>query len=464
MRLSITSFAFAMLLCFSAFAQPDLTPTLVYPGDYFPVGSYKFDLLLKNIGTSLVPMGGYKIGWQVDNGPINEVLPTAPTYSIAPNYPQARVQGNFMASFPTPGTYKLKVWARMLNLQDANPANDTFVKTVKVLPYVPVKNVLMEVFKHQACCPCIYAACYEDSIVSLKPNYAIANIYTPATDVISNADGRAVDAVWMFGHPAILFDRFTFPHSYKIERPVTSFNGGDLVDDMHERDRYYVPLQVSFHSSTYNNTTGELKVKLKAKAYDAMSGDMRFNLYLTEDSVMAWQGCATPNPNNYYHRHVLRHMCGGPWGQAGSIPSVLTAGQDVFYEFTYNVPASYDKNKLELIGLVQLYNADSSKRVIVNSDKISFNNSLTLSSGSITKTEDGIQIYPNPATEQLTIANNTRYELQVILTDIGGRQVLTMPATKGKSILKIGKLPQGNYQIRVNDGNRTLKSQTIMKQ
>jgi len=464
MRLSITSFAFAMLLSFLAAAQPDLTPTLVYPGDYFPTGSHRFDLLMKNIGTTVVPMNGYKIGWQVDNGPINEAFPTAPTYGIAPNYPRVRVQGNFMATFAIPGTYKLKVWTRLLNLTDANPANDTFVKMVKVLPYVPVKNVLMEVFKHQACCPCIDAACYEDSVVSLKPNYAIANIYTPATDVISNADGRTVDAVWMFGHPAILFDRFTFPHAYNIERPVTSFNGGDIVDDINERDRYYVPLKVSFNSSTYNNTTGELKVKLKAKAYDAMSGDMRFNLYLTEDSVMAWQGCATPNPNNYYHRHVLRQMCGGPWGQTGSMPSMLTAGQDVFYEFTYNIPASYNKNKLELIGLVQLYNPDSSKRTIVNSDKISFNNSLTLSAGSITNIQDNIQIYPNPVTDQLTIDNNTKAELQVILTDIAGRQVLAKSVARGKSAINISKLPQGSYQLQINDGNRTIKTQTVIKQ
>jgi len=462
MKLSITLFA-AMACHIISFAQADLTPTLVYPGDYFPVGSHKFDLLMKNNGPTVVPMNGYKIGWQLNNGPITEALPVAPTYGIASSIPPVRVRGNFVVTFSAAGTYQLKVWTRTLTLTDANHANDTLVKTIKVLPYVPNKNVLMEVFKHQACCPCLDAAAYEDSVVSLKANYAIANIYTPPTDVISNPDGKIVDDVWQFAHPAILFDRFTFPHTSDIERPVTSFNNTDLVDDMGERDRYYTPIQVSFHAATFNAGTRLLKVKLKAKAYDALSGDMRFNLYLTEDSVQAWQGCATPNANNYYHRHVLRHMFGGPWGQAGSIPAALTANQEVYYEFSYTLPANYNLGRLEMIGLVQRYDADSSKRVILNSEKMSFGNALTLGVAEATANNSDILVYPNPVTDKLTISNNSSKVQTAILNDVAGKRIFSRMLNPGNHTIDMSMLPPGNYELTIKSGNDHVKTMKLIK-
>lgn len=462
MRLSVTSLV-ALLLCnFSGFAQADLKPTLVYPGDYFPAGNHVFDVMLQNIGTAVVPMNGYKIGWQVNNGPITEATPATPTYGIAPNTPVVRSTGNFSASFPSPGIYKLKVWTRTLTVNDINPANDTFVKTVEVLPYVPVKNVLMEVFKHQACCPCIGAACYEDSVVSKKATYAIANIYTVKTDVLYNAEGRVPDSIWAFGHPAILFDRYIFPHATKIERPVTSINNQDVVRDMHERERYYSPLEVSFHASSFNTSTRELKVKLKARVYDTISGDLRFNLYLTEDSIKAWQGCATPDPYDYYHRHVVRKMCGGGWGQSGSLPATLYPGQDYLHEFIYTVPATYNVNKMELIGLVQQYNTDLSKRVIINSKKIGFNQSLTLAVNTLA-VNDEVSIYPNPVKDKLFVTHTAAKALSVVLCSIDGREVLRENLNSKTSVLDMSNLPAGTYFVRVADEQAVIKTSVVIK-
>lgn len=462
MKLPITNLLAGVLLSGSCLAQADLKPTLVYPGDYFPTGNHTFDVLVQNVGNATVPWNGFKIGWQVNNGTISEVLPATPTYGLGANSPVTRSTGNFSASFPSPGTYKLKVWTRTLTVTDANHANDTFVKTVEVLPYVPPKNVLMEVFKHQACCPCIEAACYEDSVVSQKANYAIANIYTVKSDVLYNAEGRVPDSVWAFGHPAILFDRFIFPHRTSVQRPVSTVNNIDVVNDMHERERYFSPLRVSFHASSFNTTTRELKVKLKARVYDTLSGDLRFNLYLTEDSIVAWQGCATPDPNNYIHRHVVRKMCGGGWGQSGSLPATLYPGQDYLYEFVYTVPTAYKTNRIELIGLVQQYHNDLGKRFVLNSEKIGFNQSLTLSAGKPVAADD-ISVYPNPVTDQVFITNSNGKTLTINLLTIDGKELRRTTVTT-KSTLDMSNLPTGSYLLRIADEQSVIKTTTLIKQ
>jgi len=464
MNRSITFLFAGLLFGGSALAQPDLKPSLVYPGDYFPIGSHSFDVLMQNVGSTTVPLNGYKICWQVNNGIVNEALPISPTYGIAPNMPQVRVYGNFMASFPAAGIYKLKVWTRTVSLTDANNSNDTVVKTVKVLPYVPVKNVLMEVFKHQACCPCVEAACYEDSVVSKKSNYAMANIYTPTTDVLYNAEGSTVDSAWNFGHPAILFDRFTFPHASSIQRPVTSFNNSDIVRDMNERDRYFVPLEVSFQSATFNMSTRELKIKVRAKAYDTLQGDMRFNLYLTEDSVKAWQACATPNPNDYYHHHVVRKMCGGPWGLSGSLPNVIYPLQEFTHQFSYIIPTSYNINRMDLIGLVQQYNTDKNKRIILNSNKIDLKSSLTLSTGSVNLSEGEIVVYPNPATNTLFIDSKTGGKLSIVIYEATGKEVMRMNMDTREKAINISKLSSGTYLLMISDGSQIVKRASFIRQ
>lgn len=450
MRLS-TTLLLAFICNLGANAQADLTPTLVFPGSYFPVGTHTFDVMMKNVGTTTVPMNGYKICWQLNNGPVTESLAATPTYGIASNMQIVRITGNFSVSFPSPATYKLKVWTKTLSVTDGNHANDTFVKTVKVLPYVPPKNVLMEVFKHQACCPCIGAAEYEDSVVSSKANYAVVNIYTPPTDDIYNAEGSAVNAVFNLAHPAFFFDRYKFVYANSLDRNIYLMNGSDYLEDMNERDRYFEPVEVSFFSSSYDATARLLKVKLKARFYDTVTGDLRFNLYVTEDSVQAWQGCAVPDPYQYYHKHVLRKMCGGSWGQQGSIPATVLPGQDKFYEFTYTIPATYKLNHLDVIGLVQRYDADSTQRTILNSVKASFNNVLTLGSDGITNRNIELRVFPNPVGDFVFVElpNDTK-ETEVHVVSADGKIVVARRIMNGaKNKVDVSFLPPGIYSLVV---------------
>jgi len=436
-------------ICLAATAQPDLKPVKVFPVDYLPVGTHKFDVMVQNSGTTFVPWGGFKICWKVDNGPVNEVLPVTPTFAVAAGSQQVRSQGNFMAAFPTAGNHTLKVWTKLVSQTDANTANDTITHLVKVREQMPLKNVLFEVFKHQACCPCFPAAIYEDTVVSLKANYAIANIYTYNGDVIYNSDGEVINDQYGLAHPSVLYDRYRFPYANSLERNWYTMGSDYILEDINERDRYYEPVEVKFNTFSYNSSTRLLKVKLRATFFDTVSGDLRFNLYLTEDSVKAWQGCAVPDPYDYYHHHVLRYMAGGPWGQSGSIPASVSAGQTVSYEFTYTLPAAWKTDQINLIGLVQRYETDDQKRRVYNSTQMRFTEGATLAIAGPDDITEGIKLYPNPAAGKLFVetgGGNGRIAFSII--GLNGRVLHHEEAAGSRTELDIRQLPAGVYLLR----------------
>ena len=465
MKITLTFLIATLLWSGSVFGQADLKPLLIFPVDYLPTGTHTFDVMVQNIGSTTVPVGGHKIGWQINNGPVTEATPTAPLYPLAANMAQgARVRGNFSILLSTPGTYKLKVWTRTTILPDANLVNDTLVKTVKVLPYTPVKNVLMEVFKHQACCPCLPAAHYEDTVIAPLPNYAIANIYTPVTDVLLyNADGSTVNALYNLAHPAVFFDRYKFPYAYDLDRGFYTMGTDYQLEDMWEREKYYSPVEVSFTSASFNALSRELKVKIKATFYDTVSGDYRFNLYVTEDSVKAWQGCALPDPYDYYHMRVLRHMAGGPWGDAASLGNIQYPGDVRFYEMTYTVPAGYQTSQMNLIGMVQHYDADQNNRSMLNSAQMRLANALTLPVKDLAETLEDIRLYPNPVHDKFTIdLGNVSKDTRAELTDVHGKLVKSIVIRQTETSVDVSQLPAGVYNVTIY-GSSAKKSFELLK-
>ncbi len=438
-------------------AQADLMVADVFPLEYQVPGTHNFSVVIQDLGPQ--GMGSFTIFWQQDGGAVQNI--TVP----AGGAPSGLVNdASFTVSFPAAGTYTLKVWVQSVIPTDPNPLNDTMTKTIKVLSTMPKKNVLLEVFKHLTCCPCYDAAYYEDTVISLNSTYAVANIYSVSTDSIYLAEGDTVNTTYYGAHPEPLIDRFKFANLPDI---MSSFysngTGGYALEDYGLREQYYEPVKVSFKSVNYNATTRELRVKIDAQFYDDLNGDFRFNMYVTEDSVKAYQGCA-PDPNNYYHMHVLRVMAGGPWGLQGSLPTIIHNNDVGEYEFVYIIPPAYKTKDMRIIGFVQNYDADSSKRRILNSEQISFNDALALSSTELSNATHKINIYPNPTKNDLMIdfGNNGAKEHKISLLDMNGKS-LTSFKKAGNAEINISGLANGSYIIKIDDGD-VFHSEMIIKE
>lgn len=444
------TFALSLLLfalCGRTYAQIDVSVADVFPLTYQVPGTHHFDVALRATGSSGIGM--FNVSWQLNGGTVQTVQ----------KGPGTGMDGHvtdpaFTVTLPSAGTYTFKLWVQSFSVADTNPLNDTILRTIKVFNALPKKNVVLEVFKHLACCPCYDAAVYEDTFINQNSTYAIANIYTVSTDAIYNLQGDSVNAIYDNGHPMPLLDRYKFGYLQNLSSSFYSLCSSYTLESYGEREQYYEPASVSFKSMIYNASTRELKVKLNAKFYDDLSGDYRFNLYLTEDSILSYQACAT-NPNNYYHMFVVREMLGGSWGQQGSLPATIHNNDQDEYEFTYTIPAAYNTNNMKLIGFVQTYNTDSFSRRILNSTQMSFKDGLSLSAKNVTTSPVSIKVYPNPASNTLYIhpagLNNQNYTISIY--DMAGKRVYQAQKAADTEI-NITDLSPANYIIKIEDKNQ----------
>ncbi len=97
---------------------------------------------------------------------------------------------------------------------------------------------------------------------------------------------------------------------------------------------------------------------------------------------------------------------------------------------------------------------DSNPAVITNTTKNTIG--YTLGTNQIITTS-GVIVYPNPATDQLTIDNLNGGELTVL--SMSGTELMKQKVTQSKATLDISKLPGGVYILRVlsNANNETIK-------
>ncbi len=417
-----------LFFCGRAFAQNDLELRAIYPLDYATPGTWPFGTALFFHSTNSSAIN-YKICWQLDGGPVQTWNSPAqdPNYYVPGNNLRKIKSGSLKVTFPTPGIHELKVWAKITTSPwDLNFANDTFTKMVKVFSYLPPKEVVMETYKHQNCPPCYPAGIFIHNYMEPKPDYGIVNCYTLyPNEQLYNKVADTINKVYMLAHPQALYDRFKFPFYNHI---YSDFIGGIPLDT--EDRRYYVePVEVSLPSVIVDNINHVLKVKVAARIYDTLHGEYRFNVFVTEDSVKAFQVDA-PNPGNYYHQKVLRSMMGGAWGQTGSIPgTTLYPGQQFEYEFQVALPygwgvTEWKQNKMSLVGLVQKYNdQDIYDRRILNSKHTTLFKALGVSTPQ--QWEDNLSVYPNPVTDELTVSK-PGLDGVIHITDVTGRTIQTI--------------------------------------
>ncbi len=245
-----------------------------------------------------------------------------------------------------------------------------------------------------------------------------------------------------------MFDRIKFPYLPDIMTGYFTLNNVYQLREFGRREVMYEPLGVSIAYMLLDTTSRLLRVRVKAKAVDTIAGDLRFNLWITEDSIKAYQAEA-PDPNNYWHSHVLRSFVGGQWGVAGSMPKKLLPGQEVAYDFQYTVPSGYVLKRLQAIGLVQAFDNDKFARRIINSASARATQKLSVASSN---TLTNVQVYPNPAKDRIWV-KALGENMQLCIYDGLGRLMLEQSLDSGYGSVDLKGLPAGHYLLRLTDEN-----------
>ncbi len=153
---------------------------------------------------------------------------------------------------------------------------------------------------------------------------------------------------------------------------------------------------VGVSNVTFSPTTHEVSATITTTFHEAMSGDFRMNLLVTEDSVSGPAGTRYDQTNYYsktdkpiggnlpnnpfynspykidgwQHRYVFLTAPAGIRGKAGVIPSTVAPDAQYSQTFTFVLPDStLDPNNIRLVGIAYEYSAtDSSMNQVFDAE------------------------------------------------------------------------------------------------
>jgi len=359
-------------------------------------------------------------------------------------------------AFPIPylatasGNYSIKVWVVSLNNNtDLNAANDTLTSSFMVLSQTPQKNVLLEQATGAWCGYCPDGALKVEEILLSNPNVIATSIHNG--DAMSFTHGNTVNSTFVAGYPSGMIDRFKFSEFENV-----GFGRGFWNMKTSERAQHAAPVSVGVNN-TYNPVSRVVTVTLTATFYANINKDLRFNCFIVEDSLSGsgsgWdqvnnynntsghpmQGLGNPI-SGYVHRHVVRAMLGGAFGEQGSIPSSVNDGQTYTKIYTYTLPPGMKEKDVRIIGLVQQYNTDKNKRMVLNSKQMPLDGFANVRDLLFV---DGLNIYPNPSNGYTNIVFNLSEakETGIALFNVLGQKVYAHDA---------GLLWQGTHQHHIH--------------
>ncbi|PLW94360.1 MAG: hypothetical protein C0592_03130 [Marinilabiliales bacterium] len=226
------------------------------------------------------------------------------------------------------------------------------------------------------------------------------------------------------------------------------------------------PLDVYFDSVKFNLSTRELEIHMRTRFTASVTGDLRMNVIIVEDSVTGsgtgydqvnydnntvghpYQGAGNPIVG-MPHRYVARDYLGDEWGISGIIPSSVSSGSEYTHVFNYTIPASYDYEKISLIGFVSYYGSGITGREILNVirwPEIIPSSTVSIADNNLPQ----YTVYPNPSQGDLHIVAEER--TNIIIVNSLSQEVYIGTLNEGHNDLNLS-LPQGLYFANFSNEN-----------
>ena len=340
------------------------------------------------------------------------------------------------------------------DVNDSNPADNTGSTTMNTVTKAAGKKVVIEEGTGTWCGWCVRG------IVGMKymeDNYASQQFIGIA---VHNGDPMAMNtydtALGFQGYP-----------SAKLDRAVDADPGAqELETKYNQRKGLTVPAGMAVEvSGSGNNVT----IKAKATFNTNMSNaNYRLGVIIIENGITGtgsgWgqanyyagggsgqMGGYENKPdtvNDQIYDHVAKALLGTFNGQAGSVPTSVTNGQEVTYDFAYTIPSGSNKAKMYAIAVL----IDQANKQIVNAEKINIDQALSITDDQMVDTY-GINIFNEVSTNMVvaSIANIQNESITLNVTDMAGRIVYakSYKNLSGAQRLEIpaANLSQGNYVV-----------------
>lgn len=220
-----------------------------------------------------------------------------------------------------------------------------------------------------------------------------------------------------------------------------SVSGNDVTIDA--TATFYTP----FASANYR--LGVIMVENGVTGTDAGYNQANYYAGGGQGAMGGYESLPDPVPAaQMVYDHVGRALLGGYAGQAGSVPGTITDGQAVNYSFNYTVPGtSTVANMHAVVVLIDESNGEIVNAVEINVDPASAG--IETNPASINMT-----VFPNPATDNVTVSFEAEGNYAVSVTDMQGRQVFASNYNDlfGAQSINIptDKLMNGSYIVTVS--------------
>ncbi|MBP6625341.1 MAG: Omp28-related outer membrane protein [Chitinophagaceae bacterium] len=224
-------------------------------------------------------------------------------------------------------------------------------------------------------------------------------------------------------------------------------------------DSFVLTPVVASTGYTYTISGSTLNVNTTTKFWSANNGDFYVNVYLVEDGVMNIQNGQT---GTVAHHDVLRGGVTGTWGSS-IVNGAVTANQTFNKSFTYTIPATWDKAKLQVVTIIW-------KKVGSDYQFINANNVANAPAGVTDILEAGnIRMYPNPTANYLNISMDIdeSTEISYDVFDMRGQLVYTQSPKKVNygthdEVINTSTWSNGNYMIRLNSGKNNYSGKILI--
>jgi hypothetical protein len=339
--------------------------------NYITAGDVTIGGTIANYGST--ELTAIDINWQVDGGTINTQTISDLTLSLNDTYSFSHAD-TWTAAL---GDHDLKVWVSNMNGTggDEFNINDTIGKTVHVVSFIPEKKVFGEEATGTWCGWCVRGHVYMDSMAYKYPDswigVAVHNGDPMVNTVYDNGIGNLIS-----GYPSGLVDRIpgTFDPS--------SFESAYL-----QQINNVPPATMDVTFTGWDPSTRIVTFDVSSE-FVVDYADLRFNAVIAENYVTGTESGYAQQ--NYYaggdygpmagyeslpsvvpasqmvYMHVAREILGGWAGTESSIPTTVNSGETHSYSYEFTVPASYDANHLDFIGLL----IDQNSGAILNANDV----------------------------------------------------------------------------------------------
>lgn len=339
----------------------------------------------------------------------------------------------FEETLELPGTYSYEVKAYYTGSGLSQPAGPV---DAEIAGGTERANVLLEIATGTWCTFCPGSAMGADDLI--ENGHAVAVIEYHNGDEYATSQSDARNAYYgVTGYPTSTFDG------------IDGFSGGSNNQSLYETYlTYYEPriaTQSVFDLEVDITQTGKgygFSVDVSAEQlWDYEATDLRLHVVLTESHI----------PENWFGLDEVNFVCREMYpDQLGTAVTLENTGDSQNFNFPIEVPDTYMIDNCELVIFMQ----DNGSKEVMNSQKVHLGQLVDIAE----QGEQYSRIYPNPATDNVTIETVSNMK-HLSIFSLNGQKVYDIALDQNAIDLNIDFLKSGIYiiQLETENGTKTEK-------